>query len=65
LVWTKKTVLKGELLIGRTKIKTRDQGTIQLKDSTCFKPVSIGTNSLYIYIQITGAGNYIYILVKD
>jgi hypothetical protein len=31
------TVLKGELLIWRTKNQARDQGTIQLKDSICFK----------------------------
>jgi hypothetical protein len=36
-----KTVLKGELLIGRTKIETRDQGTIQLEDSICVKSVQI------------------------
>jgi hypothetical protein len=32
-----KTVLKGELLIWRTKNEARDQGTVQLKDSICFK----------------------------
>jgi hypothetical protein len=32
-------VLKGELLIWRTKNQARDQGTVQLKDSTGFKSV--------------------------
>jgi hypothetical protein len=32
----KKTVLKGELLIWRTKNQAGDLGTLQLKDSTCF-----------------------------
>jgi hypothetical protein len=32
-----KTVLKGGLLIWRTKNQARDQGTVQLKDSICFK----------------------------
>jgi hypothetical protein len=32
-----KTVLKGELLIWRTKNQARDQGIVQLKDSICFK----------------------------
>jgi hypothetical protein len=36
-----KTVLKGELLIWRTKNEDRDQGTVQLKDSICFKSVQI------------------------
>jgi len=31
-----KTVLKGELLIWRTKNQARDPGTLQLKDSICF-----------------------------
>jgi hypothetical protein len=31
-----KTVLKGELLIWRTKNEARDSGTLQLKDSICF-----------------------------
>jgi hypothetical protein len=43
VVWTKKTVLKGELLIWRTKNQARDQGTVQLKDSICFKSVQIGS----------------------
>ncbi len=43
LVWTQKTVLKGELLIWRTKNQARDQGTVQLKDSICFKSVQIGS----------------------
>jgi hypothetical protein len=38
-----KTVLKGELLIWRTKNQARDQGTVQLKDSVCFKSVQIGS----------------------
>jgi hypothetical protein len=33
----KKTVLKGELLIWRTKNQARDQDIVQLKDSICFK----------------------------
>jgi hypothetical protein len=31
-----KTVLKGELLIWRTKNQAGDPGTLQLKDSICF-----------------------------
>jgi hypothetical protein len=38
-----KTVLKGELLIWRTKNQARDQGIVQLKDSICFKLVQIGS----------------------
>jgi hypothetical protein len=39
-----KTVLKGELLIWRTKNGAWDQGTlVQLKDSICFKSVQIGS----------------------
>jgi hypothetical protein len=39
-----KTVLKGELLIWRTKNQARDQGTVQqLKDTICFKSVQIGS----------------------
>ncbi len=38
-----KTVLKGELLIWRTKNQARDQGTAQLKYSICFKSVQIGS----------------------
>jgi len=38
-----KTVLKGEHLIWRTKNQFRDQGTVQLKDSICFKSVQIGS----------------------
>jgi hypothetical protein len=41
-----KTVLKGELLIWRTKDQSRDQGTVQLKDSICFKSVQIGPRKL-------------------
>jgi hypothetical protein len=37
LVRTNKTVLKGELLIWRTKSQARDQGTVQLKDSISSK----------------------------
>jgi hypothetical protein len=33
-----KTVLKGELLIWRTKNQARDQDRVQLKDSICFSP---------------------------
>jgi hypothetical protein len=36
------TVLKGELLIWRTKNQARDQGIVHLKDSIWFKPVQIG-----------------------
>jgi len=47
IVWDLKTVLKGELLIWRTKNQARDQdrdqGTVQLKDSICFKLVQIGS----------------------
>jgi hypothetical protein len=38
-----KTVLKGELLISRTKNQARDQGIVQLKDSICLKSVEIGS----------------------
>jgi hypothetical protein len=38
-----KIVLKGELLIWRTKNQARDKGTIQFKDSICFKLVQIGS----------------------
>jgi hypothetical protein len=38
-----KTVLKGELLIWRTKNQARDQDTVELKDSICFKSVQIGS----------------------
>ncbi len=41
-----KTVLKGELLIWRTKNEARDQGTVQLKDSICFKLVQIGFSGI-------------------
>jgi hypothetical protein len=33
--WDQKTLLKGELLIWRTKNQARDPGTLQLKDSIC------------------------------
>jgi hypothetical protein len=40
----KKTLLKGELLIWRTKNQARDQGKeSQLKDSISFKSVQIGS----------------------
>jgi hypothetical protein len=39
----KKPVLKGELLIWRTKNEAINQGTVQLKDSICFKSVQIGS----------------------
>jgi hypothetical protein len=38
-----KTVLKGELLIWRTKNQARDQDTVELKDSICFKSVQMGS----------------------
>jgi uncharacterized protein YeaC (DUF1315 family) len=38
-----KTALKGELLIWRTKNQARDHGTVQLKDSICFKSIQIGS----------------------
>jgi hypothetical protein len=34
---------KGEFLIWRTKNQARDQGTVQFKDSICFKSVQIGS----------------------
>jgi hypothetical protein len=37
------TVLKGELLIWRSKNQARDQGTVELKNSICFKSVQIGS----------------------
>jgi hypothetical protein len=43
LVRTKETVLKGELLIWKTKNGARDQGIVQLKDSICFKSDQIGS----------------------
>jgi hypothetical protein len=39
----KKIMLKRELLIWRTKNHVRDKGTIQLKDSICFKSIEIGS----------------------
>jgi hypothetical protein len=39
----KKRILKGELMIWRTKMQTRVQGKLQLKDSICFKWVHIGS----------------------
>jgi hypothetical protein len=41
--WDQKTVLKRELLTWRTKTQARDQGTVQLKDSICFKSLQIGS----------------------
>jgi hypothetical protein len=38
-----KTVLKGELLIWRSKNQARNQDIVQLKDSICFKSVQIGS----------------------
>jgi hypothetical protein len=38
-----KTVLKGELLISRTKNQARDQGIVHPKDSIYFKSVQIGS----------------------
>jgi hypothetical protein len=43
LLQTKKKLLKGELLIWRTKNHAKDQGTVQLKLSICFKSVQIGS----------------------
>jgi hypothetical protein len=37
IVLDHKTVLKGELLVSGTKNKARDQDTVQIKDSLCFK----------------------------
>jgi hypothetical protein len=39
-------MLKGELLIWRTKNEARDQGVVQLKDSICFKSVQIGSQEI-------------------
>jgi hypothetical protein len=39
----RKTVLKGEPLIWRTKNQAKAQDTVQLKDSICFKSVEIGS----------------------
>jgi hypothetical protein len=41
--WDQKTMQKGELLIWRTKNQAKDQGTVQLKGSICFKLVQIGS----------------------
>jgi hypothetical protein len=39
-----KTMLKGELLISRTRNQDKDQGTlVQLKDSICLKSVQNGS----------------------
>jgi hypothetical protein len=43
LVQTKKTMLKGELLIWKTKSHAKDQFKVQLKDSICFNSVQIGS----------------------
>jgi hypothetical protein len=48
-----KTVLKGELLIWRTKNQScRDQGTGQLKDSICFKSVQIGSLEIGLWTLV-------------
>jgi hypothetical protein len=39
----KKIVLKGELLISRTKNQARNEGRGELMDSICFKSVQIGS----------------------
>jgi len=36
-------MLKGELLIWKTKNHAKDQGEVQLKYSICFNPVQIGS----------------------
>jgi hypothetical protein len=41
-----KTLLKGELLIWRTKNQARDEGIVQLKDSICFKSILIGSEEI-------------------
>ncbi len=38
-----KTLLKGKLLIWRTKNQVRDQLRVQLKDSICFNSAQIGS----------------------
>jgi hypothetical protein len=38
-----KTVLKGELLISRTKNQAKDKGIVHPKYSICFKLVQIGS----------------------
>jgi hypothetical protein len=38
----KKPLLKGELLIWRTKNEAKDQGTVQLKDSISLKSIQHG-----------------------
>ncbi len=38
-----KPMLKGELLIWRTKNQAKDQGTVQLKDAIFFKSVQVGS----------------------
>jgi hypothetical protein len=45
LFWTEnlKKLLKGELLFWKSKNQARDQGTVRLKDSICFKSVQIGS----------------------
>jgi hypothetical protein len=47
-----KTVLKGELLIWRTKNQAKDQGTVKLKDSICFKSVQIGSYEIGLWTLI-------------
>jgi hypothetical protein len=41
-----KPMLEGELLIWRTQNQARDQSTLQLKDSICFKLVQICSRKL-------------------
>jgi hypothetical protein len=50
-----KTLLKGELLIWRTKNQARDQCIVQLKDSICFKSVQIAIISLHLQHWIASA----------
>jgi hypothetical protein len=48
----KKTVLKGEFLIWRTKNEARDQGTVQFKDSICVKSDHIGSEEIGPWILV-------------
>ncbi len=50
----KKTMLKGELLIWRTKDQAKHQGTVQLKDSICFKLIQIGSVALGWSLELWG-----------
>jgi uncharacterized protein YeaC (DUF1315 family) len=38
-----KKVIKGKILIWRSKNQARDQGTVQVKDSICFKSIQISS----------------------